>query len=49
MRDAGPTFAGHPDVALIAPAIQLATSAMLLEEGIERRQHLGHGARCYHE
>jgi hypothetical protein len=49
VRDAGPTVAGHPDVAFIPSAVQLATSAMLLEEGVERGQHLRHGAGCYHE
>jgi hypothetical protein len=34
--DASPKVARHPDMALIASAVQLATAAVFLKEGIER-------------
>jgi hypothetical protein len=49
MPDGGPTFASHPDVPVIAPAVQFATAVVLLEEGVERGQDLGHEARRYHK
>jgi hypothetical protein len=49
MLDSGPTLADHPDVAFIAPAVQLATAAVFLDEGVERGQDLGHEARYYHD
>ena len=44
MRDAGPAVARQPDSISIDAAIQLAAAAVLLQEGIEGGQQLGHRA-----
>src|SRR5262245_60947973 len=49
MRDVGSALAGHPDADIVAPTVQVAAAAVLLEEGVERGQHLGHGARPTNE
>jgi hypothetical protein len=43
VRDAGPTFASHPNLAIVTPAVQLAAAPVLLEKGVERGQHSGMG------
>src|SRR4029453_1185554 len=45
MRDAGPAAARHPhSAAVYNVAVELTTAAVLLYEGIEGGEQLGHGA-----
>jgi hypothetical protein len=45
MRDAGPAIARHPNALAIHAAVQLATAAMFLHEGVEGSEEFRHGTR----
>ena len=42
MRDSGPAVTGSPDALPVEAAVQLAAAAVLLQEGIEGGEQLGH-------
>jgi hypothetical protein len=44
MDDAGAAVAGHPHESGLDTGIEVPTAAMLLEEGVEGGQQLGHRA-----
>jgi hypothetical protein len=44
MRDAGSTGARHADALIIHAAVQVAAATVLLHEGVEGREQLGHRA-----
>jgi len=43
MRDTGPAVACHPDSLTINTALEVAAPAVLLQEGVEGGEELGHG------
>ncbi len=45
VRDDGTAVAGHPDALPFHPAVKIAAAAVLLQEGLEGGEQLGHGAR----